>query len=307
MHEDHVEVAGVGELGPAEAADADHREGDRGLECGERRLEGGLGQRGQVVAHLVDRRRGPAGRVPRCRAGCAAATGAAPAADRPSRARHRGRGRRPTSSSRAAVGEARRVGKAADEVGVVGEDLAEQAAGTGEACTGAGPLSGSRGRSRPVRLRAGRSAGCAASSSPRSGSGAGEPVEQQREQLLHQPARAVEAPGQLLDRGLRAQGVDEAEGREAGGRRLGAQGGVLASARRTPRAAAGSRRARGSSGPSPGSGAAPSRAARRPAREGVPEAHHPGQPVERDGIGGRVCTCCSSTSWSRCSTVRRRR
>ena len=54
VHEDHVEVAGVGELGAAEAPEADHRERDRRLERGERDLERGLGQRGQVVAHLVD-------------------------------------------------------------------------------------------------------------------------------------------------------------------------------------------------------------------------------------------------------------
>ena len=41
--------------------------------------------------------------------------------------------------------------------------------------------------------------------------GLGEPVEQEGEQLLHEPAGAVEAAGELPDRGLGPAGVDEPE------------------------------------------------------------------------------------------------
>ena len=43
-----------------------------------------------------------------------------------------------------------------------------------------------------------------------------QPVEQQRQHLLHQPRRAGEAPGQLVDGGLGALAVGEPEGAQAG-------------------------------------------------------------------------------------------
>ena len=61
--------------------------------------------------------------------------------------------------------------------------------------------------------------------------------------------------------------------------------------------------------PSPGGGAARRRAARRRRPSGVSAvAEDPGQAVRgRQSSAGRVWTCCSSTSCSRCSTARRNR
>ncbi len=54
VDEHHVEVAGVGQLGAAEAPHPEHGEADRRLEGGERALQRGLRQKGEVGADPTD-------------------------------------------------------------------------------------------------------------------------------------------------------------------------------------------------------------------------------------------------------------
>ena len=227
VDEDEIEVAGVGQLCAPETSHADDGERDGRLERRQRRLQRGFGQSGEVVADLVDI--GVAQHVSRRDAEEVALLPTAQhrLAGGPVVSHADGHRSRGDEAIPVAGGQAGRLGEAGHQVGVVAEDLADQAAGAGQeaqrSSSGGGVPEGLDPRA--AHLRTGQQV--ADEEEPEVGVGRlRQPVEQQREQLVHEPAGAVQAAGQLLHRRLRPAGVDEAEGAEASGGRFGAQGGV---------------------------------------------------------------------------------
>ena len=310
VDEQHVEVAGVGQLaarrtGPA----ATTANGTCGSSCAERRLD-------------ARPRPGRSGRAPtvatsacaeHVAGGHAQQVAAAPAPQRPlpvvevGPPRQRAGWPTPTSASRSSVCSRSGSASRGDQVGVGAEDVAQQRARCPAARTGAGRRRGCRGRRAPAPIaRWSPVASLRRPSSPRSGSGDADSQSSSsgRSCCIIRDDRVRPRVSSRTAARVRSASVNPKLA-SAPGRRLGRQpaGPGQGVEQRAEVEALVDGRARGCGG-GPGRGRTPRWARRR----ACPGSRAPGpRGAAGRGRAGTVWVCCSSSSCRACSTRRRNR